>query len=352
MSTSTGNVKISQLDALSTINVNDGSKLIFPVSKDRGNAGTHDWASYSVNANLLSDFIGKHLQITSTGGLKDKVTNLTNNLKETTDSYKMLEEYLGKYNEVTEINLNSDIANKYISTSGQQTTNNLYSISNVISLKQGNLYLFNPKFNNTQYDVSTYPDDLSLISKVSTHTHSKGTDTVYEPLSNLYKSNGSPTFHGYVVFFATEDMNVVISCRKTAIAAGANNKLRGVKYGAFIEAASRLLTVNGELMKVLVEAIVKNRKDIDTINENLNSFGDIHVNSIDCDDYPSVQGEPMVILSNRQPGKESDDGSTTGTHGPDVPNRIGQIWVDTVHQKAYIALSLGSAGSWKLITTT
>ena len=78
MSTSTGNVKISQLDALSTIN--DGSKLIFPVSKNGGNAGTPDWASFSVNANLLSDFIGNHLQITNTGGLKDKVTNLTTNL--------------------------------------------------------------------------------------------------------------------------------------------------------------------------------------------------------------------------------------------------------------------------------
>ena len=350
MSTSTGNVKISQLDALSTID--NGSKLVFPVSKDGGNAGAPDWASFSVKANVLSNFIGNHLQITNTGGLKDRVTNLAKNLDTITDSYNTLEEYLGKYNytTVTEININSAIANKYISTSGQQTTNNLYSISNVISLKQGNLYLFNPKFNNTTYDVSTYPADLSLISKVSTHQHSKGTDTVYEPLSNLYKSNGSPTFHGYVVFFATEDMDVVISCRKTAISTN-TNKLREVKYGAFIEAASRLLTVNGELMKVLVEAIVKNRKDIDTINENLNSFGDIHVNSIDCDDYPSVQGEPMVIVKNRYPGE--DDGTQNKTHGPDVPTRIGQIWVDTKGGNAYIAVKLGATGadSWKKITT-
>ena len=350
MSTTTGNVKISQLDALSTIN--DGSKLIFPVSKDGGNAGTHDWASFSVNANLLSDFIGKNLQITSTDGLKDKVTNLTTKLDETTGKYETLEEYLGKYNynTATEINLNSAFAGYYISTSGQKTSNSSYSISNVISLKQGNLYLFNAKYNGAP-DISTYNPNpgLSLISKVSTHTHSKGTDTVYEPLSNLYKSNGSPTFHGYVVFFATEDMNVVISCDKRAISS--NNKLREVKYGAFIEAASRLLTVNGELMKVLVEAIVKNRKDIDTINENLNSFGNIHVNSIDCDDYPSVQGEPMVVVKDRMP-------SAAGTnHGPDVPNRIGQIWVDTADKQVYIAVALGSTtigGStpvWKQITT-
>lgn len=352
MSTSTGNVKISQLEALPAIN--DGSKLIFPVSKDGGNPGAPDWASFSVNANLLSDFIGKNLQITNTGGLKDKVTNLTNNLKETTDSYKMLEEYLGKYTTVTNKGLGTVTANYYITTSGQKQSNGSYSISGVISLKQGNLYLFNAKYNSNAPDVSAYPADLSLISKVSTHTHSKGTDTVYEPLSNLYKSNGSPNFRGYVVFFATEDMDVVISGDKRAIVSG--NNLREVKYGAFIEAASRLLTVNGELMKVLVEAIVKNRKDIDTINENLNSFGNIHVNSIDCDDYPSVQGEPMVVVKNRRPGGDANT-ATAGTHGPDVPNRIGQIWVDTSGKQVYIAVDLGATtigGStpvWKQITT-
>lgn len=350
MSTSTGNVKISQLDALNTID--NGSKLIFPVSKDGGNAGAPDWASYSVNANLLSDFIGKHLQITNTGGLKDKVTNLTTKLNETTGKYETLEEYLGKYTTVTNKSLGNVTTNYYITTSGQKQSNGSYSISGVISLKQGNLYLFNAKYNGAP-DVSTYNPNpkLSLISKVSTHTHSKGTDTVYEPLSTLYQTNGSPNFHGYVVFFATEDMDVVISGDKRAIVSG--NNLREVKYGAFIEAASRLLTVNGELMKVLVEAIVKNRKDIDTINENLNSFGDIHVNSIDCDDYPSVQGEPMVVVKNRRPGGDANT-AAAGTHGPDVPNRIGQIWVDTKGGKAYIAVKLGSTGtdSWKLITTT
>lgn len=351
MSTSTGNVKISQLEALGTININDGSKLIFPVSKDRGNAGAPDWASYSVKANVLSDFIGNHLQITS---LKDRVTNLATNLNTTNDNYEKLEEYLGKYTTVTNKSLGTPTANYYITTSGQKQSNNLYSISGVISLKQGNLYLFNPKYNSNAPDVSAYRKDLSLISKVSTHKHSKGTDTVYEPLSTLYQTNGSPNFHGYVVFFATEDMNVVISGDKRVIVSG--NNLREVKYGAFIEAASRLLTVNGELMKVLVEAIVKNRKDIDTINENLNSFGDIHVNSIDCDDYPSVQGEPMVVVKNRRPGGDANT-AAAGTHGPDVPNRIGQIWVDTAGKQVYIAVDLGSTtigGSnpvWKQITT-
>ena len=84
--------------------------------------------------------------------------------------------------------------------------------------------------------------------------------------------------------------------------------------------------------------IVINKLSIDGFN----AFN----NSIDLDDFPSVQGEPMVVVANRRP-------SAAGTnHGDDVPNRIGQIWVDTTNKKAYIAVALGSTGddSWKQIT--
>ena len=59
----------------------------------------------------------------------------------------------------------------------------------------------------------------------------------------------------------------------------------------------------------------------------------------------------MVVVKDRMP-------SAAGTnHGPDVPNRIGQIWVDTADKQVYIAVALGSTtigGStpvWKQITT-
>ena len=96
-------------------------------------------------------------------------------------------------------------------------------------------------------------------------------------------------------------------------------------------------------MKVIVEAITKNRKDIESLYEKTKSLGDIHVTSIDSDEFPSVQGEPMVVVADRVPS------GPTSTRGADVPNRIGQIWVDTQGKKAYIAVALGLSG-WKQIT--
>ena len=96
-------------------------------------------------------------------------------------------------------------------------------------------------------------------------------------------------------------------------------------------------------MKVLVEAIVKNQKDIQTLQTNINSLGDVKANTIELDDYPVIQGSPMVIIKDRAPSAASDN------HGEDVPNKIGQIWVDTSNKKAYIAVSLGAVSSWSPI---
>ena len=215
-------------------------------------------------------------------------------------------------------------------------------------------------------DINSFPVDIAFMSKihvhryntvVGTHTESPSgipvivedfetaVETVYEPLKSYYHSpgpggsgNGAPD-SGYLVFFANEDVNVVISSSSTSI----SNGLDVVKYGAFIEIANGLLGINGEMMKVLVEAIVKNKKDIDSLYEKTRSLGDIHVTSIDSDEFPSVQGEPMVIVADRAPG------AATATHGEDVPNRIGQIWVNTLDGVAYTAVRLGLNG-WKQIT--
>ena len=55
MSTTTGNVKISQLSELGTID--NGTKLRIPVSKDKSATSTPDWESYSVSAAVLSKFM-------------------------------------------------------------------------------------------------------------------------------------------------------------------------------------------------------------------------------------------------------------------------------------------------------
>ena len=340
MSTTTGNVKISQLNELSAIS--DGAKLKIPVSNNSGSSSTPNWESYSVNAEVLSNFLETSLGLNDVGsekGLRSKVADLQTQ----TEEYTELEKKLGKYNLVSNIALSVTKSNKYISTSGTETTLTGYSISNEIKLKQGNLYLL--KVGSTE----NFPVDISLMTKVDKHTYSTpsgttGTDIVYEPLPTYYRSStnsgyGAPS-SGYLVFFATEDMKVVISSSTTSF----NYGLSEVKYGAFIETANKLLTINGELMKVIVEAIVKNKKDIDALYENTKSLGDIHVNSIDCDEFPSVQGEPMIVVADRNPS------SAENNHGDDVPNRIGQIWVNKKTKVAYIAVSLGSIEGWKQIT--
>lgn len=360
MSTTTGNVKISQLSELGTID--NGTKLRIPVSKDKSATSTPDWESYSVNAAVLSKFMENSLGLNDVGsekGLRSKVTDL----QAQTGEYAELEKKLGKYNLVTNVALTVAETNKYISESGEKTSLSGYSISNKVSLKQGNLYLF-------RVDGSdNFPANIAFMSKVHIHeyhtvtgTHEEthldengnevtvivedwgiASETVYEPLHSYYHSTsnggyGAPD-SGYLVFFATEDADVVISSSDASL----SNGLDIVKYGAFIEIANGLLGINGEMMKVMVEAIVKNKKDIDSLYEKTKSLGDIHVTSIDSDEFPSVQGEPMVVVANRAPS------AATPTRGADVPNRIGQIWVNTNDGVAYIAVELGVNG-WKQIT--
>ena len=61
MSTATGNVKISELNELSSIG--EGTKLRIPVSKDKSATSTPDWESYSVNGEVLSYFIKNNIGI-------------------------------------------------------------------------------------------------------------------------------------------------------------------------------------------------------------------------------------------------------------------------------------------------
>ena len=189
MSTTTGNVKISQLNELSAIS--DGAKLKIPVSNNSGSSSTPNWESYSVNAEVLSGFLETSLGLNDVGsvkGLRSKVTDLQNQ----TEEYTELEKKLGKYNLVSNIAFSVIAANKnkYISTSGIKKTLTGYSISNEISLKQGNLYLL--KVGSTE----NFPDDISLMTKVDKHKYSKpsgarGIDTVYEPLPTYYRSSTS-----------------------------------------------------------------------------------------------------------------------------------------------------------------
>src|SRR5574344_989198 len=168
MSTTTGNVKISQLSELGTID--NGTKLRIPVSKDKSATSTPDWESYSVNATVLSKFMENSLGLNDVGsekGLRSKVTDL----QAQTGEYAELEKKLGKYNLVTNVALTVAEANKYISESGAKTSLSGYSISNKVSLKQGNLYLF--KVDGSE----NFPADIAFMAKVHIHEYHTVTGT-------------------------------------------------------------------------------------------------------------------------------------------------------------------------------
>lgn len=340
MSTTTGNVKISELQELPSIDNNRGNKLIIPISIDRSDTSNPDWGSYKVTASVLSGFMEHSLGLST---VKTDITDLKSiSMNQTSNLFELLK-HLGKYSLLNRIDYTAT-SGKYISINGEEVTNSNYFISNKISLKQGCLYIVN--WNGTP--IESYTSDISIISKVHEREYVDSTgathsEITYEPLPNHYQSGyGRPNLNNtsYLVFFAPEDMDVVF-CAHNGF--GSNGVWIEAKYGAFIQIAENLLSINGEMMKVIVEAITKNRKDIESLYEKTRSLGDIHVTSIDSDEYPSVQGEPMVVVKDRAPGAE------TATHGADVPNRIGQIWVNTTNGIAYIAVALGLEG-WKQIT--
>lgn len=335
MSTTTGNVKISELQELPSIDNNRGNKLIIPISIDRSDTSNPDWGSYKVTASVLSGFMEHSLGLST---VKTDITNLKSSSTTQTNDLNELLKHLGKYNLLNKINYTSTLG-KYISINGEEVTNSNYRISSKISLKQGCLYIVDW----SGMPMEGYTSDISIISKVHEREYVDSTgathsEITYEPLPKPGRNHFDNL--NYLIFFAPEDMDVVFCAHASFNNSGVWTE---VKYGAFIQIADNLLSINGEMMKVIVEAITKNRKDIESLYEKTRSLGDIHVTSIDSDEYPSVQGEPMVVVKNRAPGAE------TATHGADVPNRIGQIWVNTTNGIAYIAVALGLEG-WKQIT--
>ena len=112
--TTTGNIKISQLSQLSTID--NGDKLRIPVSKDKSATSTPDWESYSVSASVLSRFLEDSLWLNDRGdtqGLRSDVSDLMQESRK----YNELEKKLGKYDLVSEITF-SEAEDGFISTSG------------------------------------------------------------------------------------------------------------------------------------------------------------------------------------------------------------------------------------------
>lgn len=191
MSTTTGNVKISELDELSAIN--DGAKLKIPVSNNNSDTSNPNWTSYSVSASVLSNFLESSLDLST---VKTDISNLKTNSTTQTDNINELLKHLGKYNLTNTINYASTLG-KYISINGEEVTNSNYRIFSKISLKQGCLYIVNW----SGMPIESYTSDISIISKVHERKYVDSTgathsEITYEPLPHHYQSGyGRPNLN-------------------------------------------------------------------------------------------------------------------------------------------------------------
>lgn len=390
---STGNVKISQLAYSDNYaDYGEGSKLRIPLSKNTGTDNAPQWESKGIKGDTLIDYIDSKLGISiassSQTALRDDVNTLYTDKLWALDFWELAKPLGHNINWSNSINITKlSSTSGYISNTGEIKPSTSIDVefshnTSPIQLKKGCLYVL--EINNAnglpgvnEIDINM-PPDISWVTKVSDVYHDRENtkpeagevaEVVYEPLPTHYlktkdggygipvyetktsftRAVGTPQMNkGILVFFASEDMDVILSLPalywdNTYNVSSDTLNLREINFGLFVEFADQFLSVQGDLMKVLVEAIVKNQKDIQALQANINSLGDVKANTIELDDYPVIQGSPMVIIKDREPSEAS------GNHGDDVPNKIGQIWVDTKGEQAYIAVGLGSIKCWRPI---
>ncbi len=383
---STGNVKISELEYLNNYaDYGEGSKLRIPLSKNTGTDDVPHWESKGIKGDTLIDYIDSKLGISiassSQTALRDDVNALYTDKLYALDFWELAKPLGHNINWSNSINITT-LSNTvgYISKTGEikpsaNPDSEFSHNTSPIHLKKGCLYVL--EINNVNHlpgvNEIDIPSDISWVTKVSDvyhdreNTNSEPLEVVYEPLPTHYLKTtdggyGIPVYEtktpfaastpqinkGILVFFASEDMDVILSLPtlywdNTYNVSSDTLNLREINFGLFVEFADQFLSVQGDLMKVLVEAIVKNQKDIQALQANINSLGDVKANTIELDDYPVIQGSTMVIIKDRAPSEAS------GNHGDDVPNKIGQIWVDTKGEQAYIAVGLGSIKCWRPI---
>lgn len=388
---STGNVKISQLAYSDNYaNYGEGSQLRIPLSQNTGTDDAPQWESKGIKGDTLIDYIDSKLGISiassSQTALRDDVNALYTDKLYALDFWELAKPLGHNINWINSINITS-LSNTvgYISKTGEikpsaNPDSEFSHNTDPIHLKKGCLYAL--EINNVNHlpgvNEIDIPSDISWVTKVSDVYHDRENtnlkagevaEVVYEPLPTHYlkttdggygipvyetkisstRAAGTPQINkGILVFFASEDMDAILSLPtlywdNTYNVSSDTLNLREINFGLFVEFADQFLSVQGDLMKVLVEAIVKNQKDIQALQANINSLGDVKANTIELEDYPVIQGSPMVIIKDREPSEAS------GNHGDDVPNKIGQIWVDTKGEQAYIAVGLGSIKCWRPI---
>ena len=132
----------------------------------------------------------------------------------------------------------------------------------------------------------------------------------------------------------------------TRVAASFSTRLQSAHMGIVSEIADEFISNDGELAKVLVEAIESNRKNIETLNSKIDNLGDAHAIGMDSDKMYTHRGAAMIIESSIAPTSAPDRHPYQPSK---VPSFVGQIWVQTGTANAWIATGVSNVGDWHKI---
>lgn len=361
MSTTTGNVKISALPLRNEIS-NDGRE-VFPISFNSDAAST-SYESFKVSAATLADYTGRKLAITTTGGLNDKVAKLITDLTDTNDRILEYDEAFGNYKDLSPVDMTVLKNGYYYTEAGVEKENSAFAYSNRIKLKAGTIYILDVTgaqipddiaFFVKQYEHKYHPFtgwiEEDRVDPITGETHKQlvptygpeTTEYFYEPISSHYHVNqyGVPAT-GHIVFICTEDEDMIFC----APASNFSTRLQSAHMGIVSEIADEFISNDGELAKVLVEAIESNRKNIETLNSKIDNLGDAHAIGMDSDKMYTHRGAAMIIESSIAPTSAPDRHPYQPSK---VPSFVGQIWVQTGTENAWLATGVNTVGDWRKI---
>lgn len=356
----TGNVKISELTNHSNV---DGREVL-PISWEQTPGNGYE--SYKVSFDSLKSYVGKSLNITGNNGLDAKVTSYGNEISYLKrDLGQYAGDIKGNYCSNHTVNLTIGTRGHVINASGVVTGKTPYSISDTVAVKAGTLYLlqlhygvptnvslFSKRHVHVYYPITGYKDVTTTLEDGTTVTvrepiYGDATEQVtYEPLPNHYTSVADGgydrPYSGMVVFYATEDAEIVISASTGDII---NKEFYAIHYGIFSEIADKIIGNNTDISRVIGEAIASLSARVDACESNAGSIGYATALQIDNMKMPKYRGGEMIIIADHAPISHA-----TATKPVDVPNHPGQIWINTKDQEVYVAVSAGTYAGWKKVT--
>lgn len=111
-------------------------------------------------------------------------------------------------------------------------------------------------------------------------------------------------------------------------------KINNVTLSGNKTAAGLGLATKTELTELSVME-ESNAADINSMRNNMNELGDVHVKSVDMDELPKVCHYDMIIISSGSPSI--------------TPDFIGQVYIDKDAGKVYMATATTNSSSFKAL---